>query len=199
MILETTEMQKEVKKSTSNKSKTYFLAECALMAAILCVFSPITIPIGPIPITLGTFAVMLTGIILGWKKGFVSVLVFLLIGLCGIPVFSSGRGGFPAIVGPTGGYIWSYLLMVPIIGLITARLKDNGFPSCLITIGACIIGMAVCYALGTLQFMNIAKYDLNKALAVCVVPFIPFDFLKVVIASMLGLNVKLKLKKAGYV
>ena len=59
--------------------------------------------------------------------------------------------------------------------------------------------MAVCYALGTLQFMKVANYDLNKAIAVCVVPFIPFDFLKVVAASMLGLNVRLKLKKAGYV
>ncbi len=191
-------MKDKVKKSTSDKSKAYYLAECALMAAVLCVFSPITLPIGPIPVTLSTFAVMLTGIVLGWKRGLVSVVVFLLIGLCGIPVFSSGRSGFPVLVGPTGGYIWSYLLMVPIIGFITARLQDNGFPSFLLSIGACMLAMLVCYALGTLQFMLVANYELKRALAVCVLPFIPFDFLKLVLASMLGLNVKLKLKKAGY-
>ncbi len=191
-------MQREAKKSKAQKSRTYILAECALMAAVICVFSPITFPIGLVSITLGTFAIMLTGIVLGWKKALVSVTVFLLIGLFGLPVFSSGRSGLPVLIGPTGGYIWSYFFMVLIIGLITERRNDNGFFSFLITIGACLLGVAVCYVLGTIQFMFVMNYDLKKALAVCVYPFIPFDFLKAVIAAMVGLNLKVRLKKAGY-
>ena len=96
-------------------TKIHTMTECAIFAALLCIFSPITLPIGPIPVSMGIFAVMLTGIVLGWKKGAVSVLIYLLIGLCGLPLFSGGKSGFAAFMGPTGGYVWSYVLMVMVI------------------------------------------------------------------------------------
>jgi biotin transport system substrate-specific component len=174
------------------------LTQCALFAAILCIFSPLTIPIGPIPITLGVFAVMLTGVVLGWKKGFLSVLVYLFIGMCGVPLFSGGKSGLTALVGPTGGYIWSYLFMVMIIGILSKKEWKNKVITMIIGVLACEVGVAVCYACGTLQFMGVAGYTFKQALSVCVIPFIPFDLLKAVCASVLGVSVRSILKKAGY-
>ena len=79
------------------KSKTLFLTRAALLAAVLCILAPISIPIGPVPITLGVFAVMLAGTILNWKEAGAAVLVYLLLGVIGLPVFSSGKSG-PAVL-----------------------------------------------------------------------------------------------------
>ena len=83
--------------------KTKTIAVCAIFAAIMCVFSVITVPIGPVPVTLGFFGVMITSVILGARRGAVSVAVFILMGAVGLPVFSGFKGGFEVLLGPTGG------------------------------------------------------------------------------------------------
>lgn len=192
-------MESQVKaKRNTKRSKTFTLVECALFAAILCICSPITIPIGPVPITMGIFAVMLTGVVLGWKKSLVSVAVFLLIGLCGLPLFSGGNSGFTALAGPTGGYIWSYLIMAVVIGLICQIPCKKRIAEIIIAVFGCVLGIMFCYACGTFQFMHIADYGFKQALAVCVLPFIPFDLIKAVCASVLGVTVKSILKKSRY-
>lgn len=178
-------------------SKIYTMTECAIFAALLCIFSPITVPIGPIPISMGLFAVMLTAVILGWKKGVLSVIVYLLIGLCGVPLFSGGKGGLAAFVGPTGGYIWSYVLMAIVIGFLSQKEWKNKILSILIPFLACLLGIIICYTLGTIQFMNVANYSLTKALAVCVYPFIPLDLLKALGAALLGTGVRKNLNRIG--
>ena len=85
--------------------KTKTIVICAIFAALMCVFSVITVPTGIIPVTLGTLGIMLTAVILGSKKGAVSVAVFILLGIVGLPVFSGFKGGIQVIFGPTGGYI----------------------------------------------------------------------------------------------
>jgi biotin transport system substrate-specific component len=187
----------EQKEKQFKKPDIRAMAECGLFAAILCVFSPMTIPIGPIPISLGIFAVMVTGVVLPWKKASLSVMVYLLIGICGLPLFSGGKSGLPALVGPTGGYVWSYFPMVILIALLNRRTYKSRVVSILVAAAACIAGTAVCYAFGTVQFMFVAGYTLHDALAVCVYPFIPFDLVKAACASILGVNVRLILKKAG--
>lgn len=174
------------------------MAQCAIFAAILCILSPISVPIGPIPISLGAFAVMLTGIVLGWKKGAVSVLVYLLLGLCGLPVFAGWVSGMTALPGPTGGYLWSFLPMAAIIGCLSARPARNQLLAVLFSILACIPGIAVCYFLGTLQYVLLTGSSWQAALPVCVVPFIPFDCLKAVCAAAVGVPVRELLHKAGY-
>ena len=86
---------------------------CAIFAAILCIVSPLSVPIGAVPLTLMLFGVMLCAVVLPWQQSGLSVLLFLLLSLCGLPVFSGGNSGITALPGPTGGYIWSLLLVTP--------------------------------------------------------------------------------------
>ena len=168
------------------------MTECAVFAAVICIFSPLTVPLGVVPVTMGLFAVMLAGVVLDAKQSMISVLVFVLIGLCGIPVFSGARAGVGVFFGPTGGYIWSYFICAPVISLICRmKTKNKVFRS----FAACTLGMVFCYVLGTVQYVvfsqNIAFSD---ALKVCVYPFVPFDMLKGACAAFLGETIKKRLR-----
>lgn len=178
--------------------KTKNMVICAVFAAILCVLAVITIPIGPVPITFGVLGVLLTAVILGPKKGAIAVLVYILLGAVGLPVFSGFKGGFQVLLGPTGGYIWSYIIVALFVGAFTKNLPDNKWLAMLKIFVVCIIGVAICYAMGTVQFMAVQKTDLSKALALCVLPFIPFDAAKSLITAFLGYTVSGILKKAGF-
>ncbi len=177
------------------KAKT--IAVCAVFAAIMCVFSVITVPIGPVPVTLGFLGVMVTAVILGAKRGALSVAVFILLGAVGLPVFSGFKGGFQVLLGPTGGYIWSYVPMALLIGFASAKNPKNKWLAMLkiflVCIGAALLG----YAVGTLQFMLVQKTSFAQALMICVVPFIPFDIAKAAAAVYLGYTVKAALKRSG--
>lgn len=177
--------------------KTKNMILCALFAAILCVFCVITIPIGPVPVTLATFGIMLTAIILGSKKSAVSILVYILLGAVGLPVFSGFKGGVQVLFGPTGGYLWSYVFMALFIGFLISKLPENKYLAMLKIFIAALGGMVICYALGTAQFMLVQRTDVIKALSLCVIPFIPLDIVKAVIASYVGFTVKKQLIKTG--
>lgn len=177
--------------------KTKTMVICALFAAILCLCSMVTIPIGPVPITLGLFGIMLAATVLGWKEGTVSVLVFILLGAVGLPVFSGLKGGFQVLVGPTGGYIWSYIPVALFIGFFAAREYENKWFTMLRIFLVCIVGVVICYALGTVQFMLVQKVSLMKALSLCVIPFIPFDIGKALVCAYIGYAVRKALKKAS--
>ncbi|MCD8181655.1 MAG: biotin transporter BioY [Firmicutes bacterium] len=179
--------------------KTKSMTLCAVFAAVMCVFCVITIPIGPVPVTLGVFAVLLTAVILGPKLGAISVLVYILLGAVGLPVFSGFKGGFQILLGPTGGYIWSYILMALLIGFLTITLPDNKWLAMLKIFTACLAGIIVCYALGTVQFMLVQKTGLTESLGLCVIPFIPFDIGKAAAASYLGFTVKNALVKSNFI
>lgn len=176
--------------------KTRDLVLCALMAAVICVCSMISVPIGEVSITIAVLGVLLTAVMLGWKRGFAATLVFILLGAVGLPVFSNMNGGIGVLAGPTGGYIYSYLIMALIAGFTadkTAKLSKKPLAVALV-FAACIVSVAVCYALGTIQFMAVMKRGFADTLAVCVLPFIPFDIIKSVIASFLGLKLRSMLK-----
>lgn len=182
---------------TKRNTKVAFLAQSAVMAAVLCILAPLAVPIGPIPITLGVFAVMLTGAMLDWKRACAAVAVYILLGCIGLPVFSGGKGGFAVLAGPTGGYLWSYLPMAAIIALMGGRTRANYLAeSAWVGLG-CLISLLACYALGTLQFTLVSGSDWAHALTVCVYPFIPFDLGKLVCASLLGAQVRRRLRAAG--
>ena len=98
-------------------SKTYDITMTALMAAVTCILAPLSIPIGPVPISFTNLAIYLSLYLLGWKKGTVSYLIYLLMGFVGLPVFSGFTGGPAKLAGPTGGYIIGFIVMAVIAGL----------------------------------------------------------------------------------
>ena len=109
----------------NKKLTTYQMAVTALMAAALCVLGPLSVPIGAIPISLSNFVICLTAWLLGPKFGTLSVAVYLLIGLVGVPVFSGYGAGLAKLAGPTGGYLVGYLLLAFIGGLFIEKSKGQ--------------------------------------------------------------------------
>ena len=172
--------------------KTKSMVICAVFSAILCIFSVLTVPIGTVPVSLSTLAVMLTAIILGPKKSSISVIIYILLGCVGLPVFSGFKGGFQVLVGPTGGYIWSYIFMALLIGSVSKKYANNKT----IIFISCIASIIICYILGTIQFTLVQTLSFISALSVCVLPFIPFDIMKAILAVLFGITLKNRLIKA---
>ena len=183
--------QTKVKKSAAR------IAQSALMAAVMCILAPIAIPIGPIPVTMGTFAVMLCGVILSWRQAGTALLVYLCLGAIGLPVYSGGGSGFGVLAGPTGGYLWSFLPMAILISMLCSRARSRAWVEVALAVGACVLATLLCYLLGTWQFTMVAQTDWMNALSVCVYPFIPFDLVKAILASLLGVQVRRRLRMAG--
>ena len=179
--------------------KTSRLTTCAVFAAILCLLSPIALPVaGPVPFALQIFGVMLCAVTLDWATAQISVLVYLLLGLF-LPIFSGGNTGFTAIPGPTGGYIWSYLLMVPVIRLFRALPVRRRWAEYGLALASCVLAAGVCYACGTAQFALVTGNSFTSSLSVCVVPFIWFDLIKAAAAAVLGVELRRSLGKLGFV
>lgn len=181
-----------------NHTKLLRLIICALFAAVLCVFSPLVIPVGPIPFAMQIFAVMLCAVTLPWAQAQTSVFVYLLLGLF-LPLFSGGKTGLMAIPGPTGGYIWSYLLMVPVISLFRAIPIRNRWAECAWSMLGCAAAIALCYLCGTAQFSLVTNSSFSHALAVCVVPFIGFDLVKALAATVLGVELRRALSRISVI
>lgn len=165
----------------------------AIFAALICIAGPISIPMpGIIPISLGTFAIYLTGALLGWKRGTLAVIVYILIGTVGLPVFTGFSGGFTKLFGVTGGYIIGYIPLVIITGLFTekaAKAQKTGIHH-LVTIVGMILGTAALYTFGTAWFMIFAKAPLGSALMSCVVPFLIGDTLKMICSTIISVPLR---------
>ena len=182
---------------TGQNTKVLFLVQSALFAAILCILSPLAIPIGPIPITLGVLAVMLTGVVLDWKRACVAVLVYILLGVIGLPVFSGGNSGPGVIAGPTGGYLWAYVPMAAVIAVVGGKPRERELREDLWSVIACLLSMFVLYLLGTFQFTLVADSTWSHALAVCVYPFVLLDTCKAICATLLGVRIRRRLRMAN--
>ena len=175
------------------KLTTYQMAVTALMAAVMCVLGPLTVPIGAVPISLANFVICLTAWLLGPKFGTLSVAVYLCIGLIGVPVFSGYGAGLAKIAGPTGGSLVGYLLLALIGGLFIEKSKGNPVVS---GIGL-VLGDAACYVLGTAWFVFQMQCELGYALSVCVYPFIALDLAKIVVSCVVGALLRKRLVQAG--
>lgn len=163
----------------------------ALFAALTVICAQIAIPLpGNVPLSLATFAVMLSGALLGMFGGAVSQLVYVLLGAVGVPVFASFSGGLGRIVGPTGGYIIGYIFMALVIGLIVTKTKKK-FYIYLLAMGA---GTIVCYTFGTAWYVFSTKTALLPALTACVFPFLPGDAIKIILASLIACQLQKHIK-----
>ncbi len=172
--------------------KTRDMTLTAVAAALLCIAGPLTVPAGPVPLSLATFAVYMAGAVLGKKRGTMAVALYLMIGLAGVPVFSGFSGGFQKLVGPTGGYLAGYLPCAYLAGMAAERAekKNAGW----ILPAWMAAGTAVLYTLGTAWFMVQSGKALGAALAMCVVPFLPGDAAKIAAASLLSKPVRRAVK-----
>jgi len=163
--------------------KTNRMILYALFAALTAICSMISIPLPftPIPINLATLSIFLAGGLLGAKGGTVSQTVYVLLGAVGLPVFHSFTGGLGVLTGPTGGYIIGYIVAAFMIGFMINKI---GYRYVWISISM-IVGIAACYALGTLWFIVSTHTGLAEALMLCVVPFLIGDAIKIVIGTVL--------------
>jgi len=159
----------------------------ALIAAILCILSPFSLPVfGIIPITLATLVIYLTVSVFEPKISVLSVCLYVLIGIIGLPVFSGFRGGIGAILSPTGGFILGYIPMTVISSLL---LKINRV-SYLWNIITMIISTLVLYSIGTLWFILLTDSSIKTAITVCILPFIIGDIIKILLSTVLTKIVK---------
>ena len=174
-------------------SKTFSvqkMAIIALMTAVLCILAPISIPvfISPVPISLGVLAIYLTAYVLSPLDATISVIIFILLGTFGLPVFSGYSGGLSKLVGPTGGYIIGFLFTVYISSLFIHMKKGIIFD----VIGM-ITGLALCYTLGTIWFSYQQGKGFIASLLLCVVPFLIGDAIKIIVAVILGTQLNKRL------
>ena len=175
------------------KLTTYQMAVTAVMAAVLCVLGPLTVPIGAVPISLANFVICLTAWLLGPKFGTLSVVLYLVLGAIGIPVFSGYGAGLAKLAGPTGGYLVGYLLLAFIGGMFIEKSKGNPVISAV----GLVLGDAACYVLGTAWFVFQMQCELGYALTVCVYPFIALDLGKIVVSCIVGALLRKRLTQAG--
>lgn len=150
----------------------------SLMSALIAAGAFIAIPVGPVPIVLQNFFVLLSGLLLGGRWGLASVGVYLTAGALGLPVFAGGTGGIGRIAGPTGGYLIGYLPAVYLTGRISeAAGNRKGYD--LLALAA---GVAVIYACGVPWLKMVTGMSGDKALMIGLYPFIAGDLLKVAAA-----------------
>lgn len=178
----------------SRKNNTYLLCATAVMTAVTCVLAPLSIPVGPVPVSFTNLAIYLSLYLLGWKMGTVSLLMYLLIGAIGVPVFSGFSGGLGKLLGPTGGYIIGFLPMAILSGMVIEMCRSR-----IAQFAAMVLGTSICYALGTAWFCTLMDIGVSAALGMCVFPFIPADIAKIVIAMIVGPALKKRLCKAGFI
>lgn len=165
-----------------------------LMTAVTCVLGPLAIPVGPVPISLGTLAIYLTVTVLGMKLGTLSVVTYILLGLVGLPVFTNFSAGPGKLFGPTGGYIIGYTFLALICGAFVERF----FHKPVLCFLGMVLGTGILYAFGTVWLKVQMNLTFFEALMAGVIPFIPGDLAKIVLAMTGGLQIRKRLVRAGF-
>ena len=168
----------------NQKIRTKQMVLIALMTAVTCVLGPLSIPLpfSPVPISLTNFAIFLAIFVLGMKSGTISFIIYLLLGAIGVPVFSSFRGGLQVLAGPTGGYLIGFIFLALIMGFALDHFGRKLVP----TIIGMIIGMAVCYAFGTVWLAKLLSLSFKEGLMMGVIPYLAGDAAKIIIAAIVG-------------
>lgn len=169
--------------------KTKDLVLIAILTALMAILAPISIPLTlGVPISLGTFMVMLIGVILKQSNAVVTVSLYIVLAFIGLPVLSGYTSGASILFGMTGGYIFGYIPLAFITGLATSyslnyenkRIRD------FVRFLGMIIGTIILYAMGTWWFMKYTGLNLSSSLSACVIPFIPLDLFKMIIVTLIS-------------
>jgi biotin transport system substrate-specific component len=171
--------------------KLRWMVLASLMAALTAVGAYIHVPIGPVPIVLSTLFSLLSGLLLGSRWGLASMGLYLLVGAIGIPVFAGGKGGFAHFFGPTGGYLFGYVLAAWITGFISEH--SRGLLS--LDILAVLVGSLAIYGLGVPWLKMVTQMSWAKTLMVGMAPFLIGDAIKAAVAVVLARSVRPILKR----
>lgn len=177
------------------KLSTKSITKMALLAALLCATAYISIPLGftPALLTLQTLVINIIAILLTPYESFLTVLIYILIGAVGVPVFSGGQGGLGKLFGPTGGYILAFLISAPIMSF-TKKYAAAFFVKFMkpvtanivgYAVNSILVGMVIVYAVGTVYMKLILGRTWGEVLMMAVVPFIPLDIIKCIAASII--------------
>lgn len=175
---------------TQNKT-VRSMAAAALCAAVLAVLSPLSIPIGPVPITLAVLVIAVLPYAVGWKLAALGTALYLAIGALGLPVFSGFEGGFHKLIGPTGGFLFGYIPLV-VIGGVCIEKSEKRY----LHFAGLAAALVLLYAVGTVWLKLQANLDLAAALKAAVLPFIPLDAAKLVAAVLIGPVIKNRVRTA---
>jgi biotin transport system substrate-specific component len=162
----------------NSSGSLHMLVYASLMAALMAAGAYLAIPLGPVPIVLQNLFVLLTGLLLGRRWALASVAVYLLAGICGLPVFAGGTGGIGKLVGPTGGYLLGYLPAVYLVSMISEKAGGRVFYDVLAMVG----GSLIVYFFGVSWLKAVTAMSWSKALTVGMVPFLIGDALKIAAA-----------------
>ncbi len=183
--------------NTSNVSKKIVFT--ALFAALIavCGFISIPIPGTPIPIVLQNMLTVLTGLMLGPVWGTLSTALFLVAGTLGLPIFAGGTGGIAKLMGPTGGFLYGYALATLISGMIAQRPVYGKKTPLLRLILATVCGFVIMYIPGVIHFMRVMDKTFSQTMTLCVIPYIPGDVVKMVLAILLA--AKLRIVASWYI
>lgn len=171
-------------------SRARSLALCALCMAVMAVCAWVTVPFGPVPFTLQTFAVAFALLVLRPKEAVAAVAGYVLLGALGLPVFSGMRGGLGMLVGPTGGFLWGFILgAVCAVGVrcaLEGLAERSKAASRAVDASAVIAFMVVTYAVGWAQLMAVSGMSPAEAFMVAIAPFAVIDVVKMVVAVMVA-------------
>ncbi|EHQ88204.1 hypothetical protein DesyoDRAFT_1032 [Desulfosporosinus youngiae DSM 17734] len=182
----------EIKKMDETNNSLRRMVYAAMFGALTAIGSLIVIPLQPLPITLQTLFTGLAGVLLGGATGALSQIVYVLLGVIGLPVFAGGKAGLGTLMGPTGGYLIGFIIGAYVIGKLVEARKEPG----LVWLGfSLVVGNLVIYALGVAQLSFVAHLSVAKALMVGVVPFIIGDLLKLVATVLISLKLRNIIKR----
>ncbi len=156
----------------------------AVFAAVICVLSPLTLPVFAVPFTLSVFVICCVSTAIE-EKAALSTLLYVILGAAGLPVFAAFTGGAGALAGATGGFVIGYIPFALITGIASRKLK-NGFA----VFGVSLLGLALLYLFGSVWYGFTTKADVAKVLTVSVFPFIIPDILKVAAGVFCGSRIK---------
>lgn len=183
------------------KINTKDITITALFAALTAAGAFISIPVGPVPITLQILFTMLSAVILGAKLGALSQFVYVILGLVGLPVFAGFTGGISCIIKPSFGYLIGFIAAAYVIGKIAeGGSKEPGF---LRLFAACVLGIVIIYLIGVPYMYFIIKnvmtsnISIGKAISTGFLIFVPGDLIKAIVAAFLGYKIIPLLKKAA--
>lgn len=182
-------MRLSMTETTNTSMNLRMTVYVALFTSLIIIggYISMPIPVGPVPIVLSDFFVMLTGLFLGYKWGSVSILLFLSMGAIGLPVFQSGTAGWARFVGPTGGYLVGYIIVVLCIGLITEKIKTlPGKTTILKNLVALVISNIILYVIAVSWLKVAANMSWFDALAAGFIPFIAGTVIKIIAVIVIG-------------
>jgi len=159
----------------------------SLFGALTAAGAYIIIPLPPVPITLQTLFMGLAAILLGSRLGALSQVVYIMLGIIGLPVFAGGTAGLGVLLGPTGGYLTGFVIAAYIIGWIVKLKESGGFA----WISLCLlVGTLFVYLPGVLQLAFVARLTMAKALTVGVLPFLVGDLFKIALTALLAMKLR---------